>query len=58
MRTEKFVPGTEAITAPTCDWCGAYMFLVVIEPTEPDHDRRTFKCTTCANEFVETVKFA
>jgi hypothetical protein len=34
------------------------MFLVCIEPTDqPDHDRRTFECSSCTYHEVVAVKY-
>ena len=40
---------------PACASCGQPAWLVRIEPApEPDHDLRTFECSTC--EAIQTIK--
>jgi hypothetical protein len=34
----------------TCSHCAARMWLAVIEPAEPAHDRLIFECTECGRE--------
>jgi hypothetical protein len=44
--------------ARRCPRCGVPMFLVSIEPTDqPDHDRRTFKSSSCTYHEVVAVKY-
>jgi hypothetical protein len=41
-----------------CPRCGVPMSLVCIEPTDqPDHDRRTFECSSCTFHEVVAVKY-
>jgi hypothetical protein len=58
VREFHFDPGQQPeIAHPTCDTCGAPMWLMRIEPAEPDHDRRTFECKACSNTVVTIVKY-
>jgi len=41
-----------------CPKCGVPLFLVCIEPTDqPDHDLRTFECSTCPYHEVVAMKY-
>ena len=41
-----------------CPKCGVPLFLVCIEPTDqPDHDLRTFECSTCTYHEVVAMKY-
>ena len=42
---------------PTCEACGAPMWLARIEPDRPDHDKRTFNCLACDEIATEVVKY-
>jgi len=42
---------------PVCPRCGGLMWLALIEPDKPDHDRRTFECRECENTLVAIVKY-
>jgi formylmethanofuran dehydrogenase subunit E len=33
------------------------MHLERIEPDKPQHDRRTFRCDSCGESVIETVKY-
>jgi hypothetical protein len=47
-----------SLGARRCPRCGVPMFLVSIEPTDqPDHDRRTFECSSCTYHEVVTVMY-
>ena len=50
-------PTIRVVPRPTCERCGAVMFLTRIEPDKPDHDKRVFECTDCQNEKTEVVKY-
>jgi hypothetical protein len=45
------------LNPPSCPECSAKMFLVGIEPAEPGHDLRTFKCTACEITTTEKVRY-
>ena len=47
---------SKEIEHPDCANCGAPMWLIRVEPDEPDHDRRTFECQACGNSKIEIVK--
>ena len=47
----------QEIEHPHCAWCGAPMWLIRIEPYEPDYDQRTFECQACGHNKTEIVKF-
>ena len=49
---ETFDPTRLVLYMPTCEKCGAKMWLVRIEPDAPGHDRRCFQCPQ-ANETVK-----
>ena len=53
----RFDPARLVLYMPTCEKCGAKMWLVRIEPDAPGHDRRSFECPQCENVFQETVKY-
>jgi hypothetical protein len=38
---------------PTCPMCESVMYIALVEPDKPDHDRRTLCCPTC--EYSETI---
>ena len=57
MREFHFDPGTVEVVHPTCETCGAPMWLTRIEPDKPDHDRRTFECKACGHLVTEIVKY-
>ena len=57
MRDLHYDPGKLEIAHPTCERCGAPMWLTRIEPDKPDHDRRTFECKACGKTVVEVVKY-
>jgi ribosomal protein S27AE len=46
-----------ALQRPGCPRCGEAMWLALIEPDKPDHDKRTFECPRCQHETTEIVKF-
>ena len=46
-------PDSLEITHPTCERCGAPMWLTRIEPDRPHHERRTFECKACGKMVVE-----
>jgi hypothetical protein len=48
---------SDAIIRPPCPHCRTRMMLVRIEPDRPDHDKRSFECSTCGHEHSEIVKF-
>jgi transposase-like protein len=53
MREFLSVPVDVEITHPTCERCGAPMWLTRIEPDRPRHERRTFECKACGKTVVE-----
>ena len=57
MPQAQIIPHPRIISRPCCEFCNAEMWLVSIEPDEPDHDRRTFECPRCQQELVEVVKY-
>jgi len=57
MRQTQIIPHPRIIGLPCCNFCDAQMQLVSIEPDEPGHDRRTFKCPRCQYEMIEIVKY-
>lgn len=54
---ETFDPARLVLYMPTCEKCGAKMWLVRIEPDAPGHDRRCFQCPQCENVATEIVKY-
>jgi len=54
---ETFDPARLVLYMPTCEKCGAKMWLVRIEPDAPGHDRRCFQCPQCENAATEVVKY-
>jgi len=57
MRKDQILPQQRVIGRPFCEFCKAQMWLACIEPDEPDHDKRTFKCPVCPNITVRVVKY-
>jgi hypothetical protein len=43
---------------PRCPKCTTQMYLVRIEPDQPGHDKRTFKCPECDHSESVVVKLA
>ena len=56
MRTAFLDRSHQAIEHPNCARCGAPMWLIRIEPYEPDRDQRSFECQACGNTKIEIVK--
>jgi len=56
VTTEQTRPAAQAV-APKCPSCGAPMKLERIEPDQPQHDRRMFRCGACGETISETVKY-
>ena len=50
-------PATSIPMHFACPKCGDPMQITVVEPTEPDHERRTFECTSCQHFETMTVKY-
>ena len=46
-----------ALQRPGCPQCGELMWLALIEPDKPDHDKRIFECRRCQHETTEIVKY-
>lgn len=46
-----------AFHGPDCPQCGEAMWLALIEPDKPDHDRRTFECASCQRTEKVVVKY-
>ena len=38
---------------PTCPKCELVMYISLLEPDKPGHDRRTLSCPTC--DYSETI---
>ena len=57
MTTEPMKPSTTTRETPTCPRCRSAMHLERIEPAEPQHDRRIFRCRDCGESVSETVKY-
>lgn len=45
------------IARPPCPSCSSPMWLVRIEPYQPDYDNRTFECPGCQYEHMVVVKY-
>ena len=45
------------IATPVCPSCGSTMQLARIEPEQPGHDRRVFRCPQCDESLSEIVKY-
>jgi len=55
---EPLTAHSHPVERPRCEHCGNTMWLARIQPAdEPDHDVRTFECSTCRTSLVLTVKF-
>jgi hypothetical protein len=54
---QTFDPARPVLGQPKCPNCGSLMWLIRIEPDEPNHDRRTFQCEECAHSHTEVVKY-
>jgi hypothetical protein len=52
-----FDPARLVLNQPICQKCGARMWITLIEPDSPNHDRRTFECPRCENVLTETIKY-
>jgi hypothetical protein len=50
-------PPAIKLDKPDCPDCGAAMWLRLIEPDEPGHDRRTFACVECRHQVTTVVKY-
>jgi predicted RNA-binding Zn-ribbon protein involved in translation (DUF1610 family) len=50
------IPAQDSIVHQKCPKCGARMFLVLIEPNDPGHEKRTYECTECGRETIELVR--
>ena len=57
MRKSQIMPHLRIVSRPCCEICDEQMWLVSIEPDEPDHDRRTFECQRCQHVTVEVIKY-
>jgi hypothetical protein len=53
----RFIPDRNPLFRPACPTCGKLMLLSRIEPDEPSHELRTFKCLQCRCEETELVRF-
>lgn len=51
------VHAPDVLQRPGCPRCGAPMWLTMIEPDRPDHDRRTFECADCEHSEKIVVKY-
>ena len=40
------------LDGPVCPHCKVHTLLSVVEPTEPGHDQRTFRCALCGDEQI------
>jgi tRNA(Ile2) C34 agmatinyltransferase TiaS len=47
----------DIVDRPVCPRCGTHMWLLVIEPDSPGHDRRTFQCPECEYEKSVVVRY-
>ena len=52
-----FDPARLVLSQPTCPQCDTRMWLVRIEPDEPDHDKRIFECPRGEKVVSEIVKY-
>jgi len=57
MTIEQSRSTTTGVTTPKCPRCGSPMHLERIEPDQPQHDRRIFRCNACSESVSETVKY-
>jgi hypothetical protein len=56
-QSETFDPARLVLHLPTCEKCGAKMWLARIEPDAPGHDKRTFECPNCEHTVSKIVKY-
>jgi hypothetical protein len=56
-QSQIFDPARLVLYQPTCQKCGARMWLVKIEPDAPSHDKRVFECQQCEEILTEVVKY-
>jgi hypothetical protein len=47
----------DPLQRPGCPRCRGSMWLTLIEPDRPDHDRRTFVCAGCEHSEKIVVKY-
>ena len=57
MQVSDYMQRKQIIAHPDCPACGAHMFLMRIEPAQPDYDKRTFECPQCLEHSTQVVKY-
>ncbi len=50
-------PRTRPFSFGPCPQCRAPLRLALIEPEEPDYDKRMYKCASCGYSETKTVKY-
>ena len=50
-------PANENLTFGPCPNCGQPLRLGLIEPDEPEHEKRTYQCDLCGYSEIKTVKY-
>ena len=45
------------VTFGPCPQCDQPLRIALIEPAEPDHDRRTYECGSCGHSEAKIVRY-
>jgi hypothetical protein len=54
-QTKSSLQSSPPIHTPACPKCGLPMWIIRIEPDDPDHDLRTYECPECKRAEVLLV---
>jgi hypothetical protein len=51
-----FDPRERPFDRPACPNCGCPMWLAIVEPDKPDHEKRSYECPRCQREQEHVVQ--